>query len=92
MAEHRCEAAVAPVSDLIEKAEYFPMGKLHEESRQSLKIRGIYEKQVKVRGHHHPLTDHTGRQSRPDCNGFSHFKTGVNEGTRVICTTKWSNY
>ena len=52
------------------------MGKLHEEYRQSLKIRGNYEKQVKVRGHHRPLTDHTGRQSRPDCNGFSDFKTG----------------
>ena len=50
------------------------MGNLHEESGQTVVIRGNYEKQVKVRGHHHPLTEHTGRQSRPGCNGFSNFK------------------
>ena len=63
MAEHRLEAAVAPVSDLMEKAEYFPMSTLHEDSEEAVGIRGNYEKQVKVRGHHHPLTDHTGQQS-----------------------------
>ena len=50
------------------------MDNLHEELGQAVRIRGNYEKQVKVRGHHSPLTDHTGRQSRPGCNGFSDFK------------------
>ena len=63
MAEHRCEAAVAPVSDLMEKAEYFPMGNLHKDSEEAVGIRGNYEKQVKVRGHLRPLTSHTGQQS-----------------------------
>ena len=63
MTKPTCEAAVASVSDLMEKVEYFPMGNLHEESRQAVGIRGNYEKQVKVRGHHHPLTSHTGQQS-----------------------------
>ncbi len=31
------------------------MGNLHEGFGQTVKIRGNYEKQVKVRGHHHPL-------------------------------------
>ena len=77
MAEHRCEAFVAPVSDFYVKTEYFPVGNLHEESVEAVGIRGNYEKQVKVRGHNRPLTGHTGRQRRPDCNGFSDFKTGV---------------
>ena len=38
----------------MEKVEYFPMGNLHEEFGQTVKIRGNYEKQVKVRGHHRP--------------------------------------
>ena len=49
------------------------MGNLHEEFEAQAQNRGNYEKQVKVRGHHHPLTSHTGRQSRPDCNAFSDF-------------------
>ena len=64
------------------------MGNLHEESGQAVRIQRNYEKQVKVRGHLRPLTSHTGRQSRPGCNGFSDFKTGVTKGVRVICTTK----
>ena len=60
MAEHRCEARAGSMSDLMEKIEYF---KLHEESGQADKTRGNYEKQVKVRGHHRPLTSHTGQQS-----------------------------
>ena len=47
------------------------MGNLHEGSGQAVRILGNYEKQVKVRGHYRPLTSHTGRQSRPGCNGFS---------------------
>lgn len=50
------------------------MGNLHEEFEQAVRIRGNYEKQVKVRGRHRPLAKNTGRQSRPDCNGFSDFK------------------
>lgn len=57
------EAAVAPVSDFYEEVEILPMGNLHEESGQTVVIRGNYEKQVKVRGHHRPLTSHTGQQS-----------------------------
>ena len=68
------------------------MCNLHEEFGQTVKIRGKYEKQVKVRGHLRPLTDHTGRQSRPDCNAFSDFKTGVTWGVRIRCTIKWRNY
>lgn len=49
------------------------MGNLHEEFGQTVRIRGNYEKQVKVRGHLCPLTEHTGRQSRPGCNDFSDF-------------------
>ncbi len=49
------------------------MGNLHEEFEVQEQNRGNYEKQVKVRGHLRPLTDYTGRQSRPDCNGFSDF-------------------
>ena len=64
------------------------MDNLHEEFEGQTQNRGNYEKQVKVRGHHRPLTDHTGRQSRPGCNGFSDFKTGVIGRVRIICTTK----
>ena len=60
------------------------MGNLHEESGQTVKIRGNYEKQVKVRGHERPLTGHTGRQSRPDCNGFSDFKLRGHVGSPYI--------
>ena len=67
------------------------MGNLHEESEQAVRIRGNYEKQVKVRGHLRPLTEHTGQQSCPDCNGFSDFSNGVTKGVRVLCTTKWRN-
>ncbi len=63
------------------------MGNLHEEFEYKAGIRGNYEKQVKVRGHLRPLTDHTGRQSRPDCNGFSDFGLGVKSGVRIRCTT-----
>jgi len=41
------------------------MGNLREEFEAQAQNRGSYEKQVKVRGHHRPLTNHTGRQSRP---------------------------
>ena len=63
MAEHRCEATVAPVSDFYEEVEILPMGNLHEEFGQTVRIRENYEKQVKVRGHLRPLTKHTGQQS-----------------------------
>ena len=63
MAEHRCEARAGSMSDLMEKIEYLPMDKLHEESGQADKTRGNYEKQVKVRGHLRPLTKNTGQQS-----------------------------
>ena len=57
------EARVAPVSDFYEKIGNLPMGNLHEEFGQTVKIRGNYEKQVKVRGHLRPLTKDTGQQS-----------------------------
>ena len=63
MPETTREAAVAPVSDFYEKVENLPMGNLHEEFGQTVRIRGNYEKQVKVRGHLRPLTHHTGQQS-----------------------------
>ena len=59
------------------------MGNLHEEFGQTVKTRGNYEKQVKVRGRQRPLTEHTGRQSRPDCNDFSDF---------VLRGRRWSPY
>ena len=46
---------------------------MHEEFKGQTQNRGNYEKQVKVRGRQRPLTEHTGRQSRPGCNGFSEF-------------------
>ena len=57
------------------------MGNLHEELRQTVGIRGNYEKQVKVRGHLRPLTEHTGRQSRPGCNDFSDFELRGRKGS-----------
>ena len=63
MAEHSREARAGSVFDLIEKVEFLPMGNLHEEFGQAVRIRGNYEKQVKVRGHLRPLTKHTGQQS-----------------------------
>lgn len=57
------------------------MGNLHEEFEQTVRIRGNYEKQVKVRGHNCPLTSHTGRQSRPGCNGFSDFRVRGHVGS-----------
>ena len=92
MAEHSREATVAPVPDFYEKMENLPMGNLHEESGEAVGIRGNYEKQVKVRGHHRPLAKNTGRQSRPGCNGFSDFSYGGTRGVRVRCTTIWRNY
>jgi hypothetical protein len=65
----------------MEKAEYFPMGNLHEESGQAVRIRGNYEKQVKVRGRQCPLTEHTGRQSRPGFNDFSDFELRGRKGS-----------
>jgi len=47
----------------MEKVGYFPMGNLHEEPRQAVRIRGNYEKQVKVGGHLRPLMKNTGQQS-----------------------------
>ena len=81
MAEHHCEATVAPVSDLYEKARNLPMGNLHEEFGQTVQIRGNYEKQVKVGGQNCPLSDHTGRQSRPGCNGSSDFRVRGHVGS-----------
>ena len=81
IAEYHREARVASVSDLMKKAEYLPMGNLHGESGQAVRIRGNYEKQVKVRGHHRPLTKNTGRQSRPGCNAFSDFKVRGHVGS-----------
>lgn len=57
------------------------MGNLHEEFGQMVKIRGNYEKQVKVMGHLRPLTEYTGRQSRPGCNDFSDFTLRGRKGS-----------
>lgn len=46
---------------------------IHKGFAQGTKVSENYEKQVKVRGHLRPLTNHTGRQSRPGFNGFSDF-------------------
>ena len=81
MVEHIREATVAPVSDFYEKMGNLPMGNLHEESREAVGIRGNYEKQVKVRGRHRPLTNHTGQQSRPGCNGFFGFQSWGHVGS-----------
>ena len=50
MAEHRCEAFAAPVSDFYANTESLPVGNLHEESGHAVRVRRNYEKQVKVRG------------------------------------------
>ena len=57
------------------------MGNLHEEFEALAQNRGNYEKQVKARGHHRPLTSHTGRQSLPGCNAFSDFKVWGHVGS-----------
>ena len=51
------------LGDSYEEVKILPMGNLHEEFGQTVRIRGNYEKQVKVRGHLRPLTKNTGQQS-----------------------------
>lgn len=47
---------------------------MHKDFSQCDEVSENYEKQVKVRGQFRPLTDYTGRQSRPGCNGSSDFR------------------